>query len=104
MQPAGIDTVALPPVPERPAEPIEAKPEDKKRGKVAFVNFPCRKPVACQELVHRFQSSGSAAVESVATARCCLLLRPDFVALVVLYWSINQPQRVGMSVAFTMAC
>ncbi|MDO8438515.1 MAG: rod shape-determining protein MreD [Nitrosomonadaceae bacterium] len=31
-----------------------------------------------------------------------LLLRPDFVALVVLYWSINQPQRVGMSVAFTM--
>ncbi|MCX7184969.1 MAG: rod shape-determining protein MreD, partial [Pseudomonadota bacterium] len=23
-----------------------------------------------------------------------LLLRPDFVALVVLYWSINQPQRV----------
>lgn len=31
-----------------------------------------------------------------------LLLRPDFVALMVLYWSINQPQRVGMSVAFAM--
>lgn len=31
-----------------------------------------------------------------------LMLRPDFVALVVLYWSINQPQRIGMSVAFAM--
>jgi len=31
-----------------------------------------------------------------------LTLRPDFVALVLLYWSINQPQRVGMSVAFGM--
>jgi len=31
-----------------------------------------------------------------------LLLRPDFVALVVLYWSINQPQRAGMSMAFIM--
>ncbi len=29
-----------------------------------------------------------------------LALRPDFVALVLLYWSINLPQRVGMSVAF----
>ncbi|MEE8222340.1 MAG: rod shape-determining protein MreD [Nitrosomonadaceae bacterium] len=31
-----------------------------------------------------------------------LTLRPDFVALVLLYWSINQPQRVGMSAAFGM--
>lgn len=31
-----------------------------------------------------------------------LTLRPDFVALVLLYWSINLPQRVGMSVAFGM--
>ena len=31
-----------------------------------------------------------------------LMLRPDFVALMVLYWGINQPQRVGMSVAFFM--
>jgi rod shape-determining protein MreD len=31
-----------------------------------------------------------------------LALRPDFVALVLLYWSINLPQRVGMSAAFGM--
>ncbi|SCY54386.1 rod shape-determining protein MreD [Nitrosospira sp. Nl5] len=31
-----------------------------------------------------------------------LSLWPDFVALVVLYWCINQPQRVGMSTAFAM--
>jgi len=31
-----------------------------------------------------------------------LTLRPDFVALVLLYWSINLPQRVGMSAAFCM--
>ena len=31
-----------------------------------------------------------------------LTLRPDFVALVLLYWSINLPQRVGMSAAFGM--
>jgi len=30
-----------------------------------------------------------------------LVLRPDFVALVLLYWNIYQPQRVGMSIAFT---
>lgn len=29
-----------------------------------------------------------------------LAARPDFVALVLLYWCINQPQRIGMSVAF----
>lgn len=27
-------------------------------------------------------------------------LRPDFVALVILYWCINQPQRLGMTLAF----
>ena len=31
-----------------------------------------------------------------------LILRPDFVALIVLYWSINQPHRVGISIAFGM--
>lgn len=31
-----------------------------------------------------------------------LTLWPDFIALVVLYWCINQPQRVGMSTAFGM--
>ncbi len=31
-----------------------------------------------------------------------LLLRPDCVALLVLYWSINQPQRVGMGASFLM--
>src|SRR5690606_14504746 len=29
-----------------------------------------------------------------------LLLRPDFVAITLLYWSVNQPQRIGMSLAF----
>lgn len=29
-----------------------------------------------------------------------LLLRPDFVAITLLYWGINQPQRLGMSIAF----
>lgn len=29
-----------------------------------------------------------------------LVLRPDFVALVLLYWNIYQPQQVGMSIAF----
>jgi rod shape-determining protein MreD len=31
-----------------------------------------------------------------------LAARPDFVALVLLYWCINQPQRIGMSVAFIL--
>ena len=31
-----------------------------------------------------------------------LILRPDFVALVLLFWGTYQPQRVGMSVAFVM--
>lgn len=31
-----------------------------------------------------------------------LILRPDFVALTILYWSINQPQHFGMSIAFIM--
>ncbi len=29
-----------------------------------------------------------------------LVLRPDFVALTLLYWNIYQPQQIGMSVAF----
>lgn len=29
-----------------------------------------------------------------------LLLRPDFVAITLLYWSIHYPQRIGMSLAF----
>jgi rod shape-determining protein MreD len=29
-----------------------------------------------------------------------LILRPDFVAITMLFWCINQPQRVGMSLAF----
>ncbi|HKX54172.1 MAG TPA: rod shape-determining protein MreD [Nitrosospira sp.] len=29
-------------------------------------------------------------------------LQPDFVALVMLYWFINEPQRVGISMAFWM--
>lgn len=29
-----------------------------------------------------------------------LVLRPDFVALVLLYWNIHQPQQAGMGVAF----
>lgn len=31
-----------------------------------------------------------------------LILRPDFVALVLLYWCTYQPQRIGMSIAFVM--
>lgn len=31
-----------------------------------------------------------------------LILRPDFVALTILYWSINQPQHLGISIAFLM--
>lgn len=31
-----------------------------------------------------------------------LTLWPDFIALVVLYWCINQPRQVGMSTAFGM--
>ncbi|HVW63688.1 MAG TPA: rod shape-determining protein MreD [Nitrosospira sp.] len=31
-----------------------------------------------------------------------LVARPDFVALVLLYWCIHQPQRIGMSVAFIL--
>ena len=29
-----------------------------------------------------------------------LALWPDFIALTILYWCINQPQRVGISTAF----
>ena len=31
-----------------------------------------------------------------------LTLWPDFVALTILYWCINQPQRAGISTAFSM--
>lgn len=31
-----------------------------------------------------------------------LTLWPDFIALMILYWCINQPQRVGMTTAFVM--
>ena len=31
-----------------------------------------------------------------------LMLRPDFVALVLLFWGTYQPQRVGISIAFVM--
>lgn len=31
-----------------------------------------------------------------------LLIRPDFVAVLLLYWCVNQPNRVGMGVAWAM--
>ena len=31
-----------------------------------------------------------------------MTLWPDFVALTILYWCINQPQRAGISTAFIM--
>jgi len=31
-----------------------------------------------------------------------LLFRPDFVALTLIYWSVNHPHKIGMSVAFVM--
>ncbi len=31
-----------------------------------------------------------------------LTLWPDFIALVILYWCVNQPRQVGMSIAFGM--
>jgi rod shape-determining protein MreD len=31
-----------------------------------------------------------------------LLLRPDFAALILLYWCLNQPAKVGMTSAFVM--
>lgn len=31
-----------------------------------------------------------------------LAIRPDFAALAILFWSINQPQRLGMTIAFCM--
>tara|TARA_B100000686_G_scaffold274035_1_gene291907 strand:+ start:1370 stop:1894 length:525 start_codon:yes stop_codon:yes gene_type:complete len=31
-----------------------------------------------------------------------LILRPDFVALILLFWGIYQPKRVGISIAFIM--
>lgn len=31
-----------------------------------------------------------------------LTIRPDFAALAILFWSINQPQRLGMTIAFCM--
>ncbi len=29
-----------------------------------------------------------------------LILRPDFVVITILFWAINQPQKIGMSLAF----
>lgn len=31
-----------------------------------------------------------------------LIFRPDFVALTIIYWSINYPHKMGMSIAFIM--
>lgn len=31
-----------------------------------------------------------------------LALKPDLVALIIIYWCVNQPQRVGISMAFGM--
>lgn len=30
------------------------------------------------------------------------MMRPDFVAIILLYWSINQPEKIGLSLAFAM--
>ena len=29
---------------------------------------------------------------------------PDFVALVLVFWGVHQPRRVGMGIAFSWAC
>lgn len=29
-----------------------------------------------------------------------LMLRPDFIALAIAYWSVNHPQKIGMGIAF----
>ena len=70
---------------------------------MAFVNF------TAQEIVSHVRSwfivfslAVALLLNLLPLQGVTLLLRPDFVALMVLYWSINQPQRVGMSVAFTM--
>jgi rod shape-determining protein MreD len=70
---------------------------------LAFVNSPTR-----EVLLHVrnrfivFSLAVALLLNLLPLQDVALLLRPDFVALVVLYWSINQPQRVGMSVAFAM--
>ena len=75
----------------------------KNEEKLAFVNF------TAQEIVSHVRSwfivfslAVALLLNLLPLQGVTLLLRPDFVALMVLYWSINQPQRVGMSVAFTM--
>jgi len=45
---------------------------------------------------------GALLVNLVPLPGAALTLRPDFCALVLLYWGIHQPRRVGFSLAFLL--
>lgn len=49
-----------------------------------------------------FTFIGAALLNMVPTTGWAMWARPDFVALLVLYWCIEQPRRVGFTVAFLL--
>ena len=93
-------------LPERPAEEPKRRAEaaqERRRGSAdAWTSSPATR--SCCRSSRRSSSStlrrgGAAQHAAVDRARRCGC-RPDFVALVVLYWCIEQPRRVGFTAAF----
>jgi rod shape-determining protein MreD len=70
---------------------------------VAYANHPQQeilRPVKNSFIV--LSLAGALLLNLMPLGGFALALWPDFVVLTVLYWCINQPQRVGMSTAFGM--
>lgn len=70
---------------------------------MAFVNYPRQEiPLPAKGSFIALSLLMALLLNLVPLKGIGLSLWPDFVALVVLYWCINQPQRAGISMAFGM--
>ena len=61
---------------------------------------PGRNPAAGESVVHPAHIRVRAAGEHRAGSGVTLILRPDFLALVILYWCIQEPRYVGVGMAW----
>ena len=97
--------LSLTPVTEtkNPAEAIEIRPEGRSETKLAFADYPKQEILRPVKGSFIFLSLILALLLNLLPLKGIVLtLFPDFIALTILYWCINQPQRVGMSTAFGM--
>ena len=72
---------------------------------LARAGRPRRDPAARQAVVHRAHARRSRCSRNLLPlAGTALALRPDFLALVLLYWCIQEPRYVGVGVAWASGC